>query len=144
MVRATSRRICLVVAFFIAQGCSSDDTTSPEAVVGVYALQTINDQPLPYTYPGDPPGFRTTVTSGSLRFESNGTWRYGEQGTREDSSNGLYSEDASGTYTQHGLTLTLTQSGEGTYTASISGDRITLVLNPEANTLFLEYRRIPG
>ncbi len=101
------------------------ESTSPEDVVGTYALTTVEGQPLPYIL--DVSGLDTTLlTAGVLRLNGDDSYlSLVTIGQTIDGETDMESE--SGTWARSGTVLTFTEEhGVRTETAELSGTRLTL------------------
>lgn len=112
--------ICTVVL-------SCSDSTSPNSLLGTWRLQTVSGQPLPFTLEDD------GVTKVELTGETVTLLASGRQTmvtsfrVTEGGSVFLESIPAPGSYTINGSTLLLTfDNDEATYTATLSGDTMTI------------------
>ena len=131
------KRVVLLCWCLVAlSACGSKDATSPETALGVYALQTISNQPLPYTFPGSPAGFAKTVSSAFFKIEANGVWKHTQNGTNQSGgATSQYTSDVAGTFTQSGNTFAFTYlegSTPTTLSGTLNGTKLTVIIDAEA------------
>lgn len=114
-----------LVALGLAAACGGDGVTDPFDVAGVYPLETVDGNRLPYTV-SDASG-SATLLSDVLTVRADGTWV--EQYTIRVTANGqtsTQSDSDAGTYSRTGSEYTFTSNGEVFYTGTHSGRSFTL------------------
>ena len=129
MSRSVSRAV-LVTLLVLAAGCA--EGTAPLQPEGVYQLQSVNDQPLPYTwtYPATSSSYtlrsqRITVRAGAT-WESASSHRYVYPGLIRDETNSL----DGGTYTfdaASGALVLGSTNSETVLVGTVSGRRLTIM-----------------
>jgi hypothetical protein len=109
---------------------SSNDSTAPDAsaYVGSYTLTKIDGQSLPTTISEG--GTDVNVTAGSAQILANGTWSAALTATP-------VALNLTGTYTVSGNSLILRDSNDGTSTATLSGDQLTVTTGDETQMQLL-------
>src|SRR5687768_9186199 len=77
-MRATASRLVCVVAIAVLSACSSEKPAGPTASIeGVYSLQTVNNQALPYIVEQGTSGgvpFKSEITTGTATLSANHTY----------------------------------------------------------------------
>jgi NlpE N-terminal domain len=91
-------KVLMAAALLVGGATACSDVTGNNARAdGVYFLQTVNQNPVPYSYTDNTTGHTLTVMSDDYSLNSNGT--YSDQQTYTDNgANSSYTE--SGTWTQ--------------------------------------------
>jgi hypothetical protein len=133
VLRATRRRAALAMIGLaaFAAGCS-DNPTGKTGVSGMYHLETIDGQPLPFAKVNSSSGVTSTVISESIALETNGTFT--ERLTMTQSPAGGSAQSYlfvfTGTYTMTGNQLELTEKS-----GSVNGSSIPITSIPVIGTL---------
>ncbi len=123
------RRSLFPLLLVIAAACGSDATApddTPEATsVDLYALQSVDGDPLPFLVPQGAPAI-VEVTAGSAILRSNGTCSLSET-SRIDFQGSVTTDvnDLSCTWTESGSAITLTFS-DHTFTGSLVDNTLTI------------------
>jgi hypothetical protein len=116
----------MIAAVALVAACGGDAPTSTEAsVVGTYTLRTANGAAVPALLEEQP--VRLEVLAGTLTLAADRTFT-NEQQIRS-TENGVATTRAinlAGTYTVRGTTLTLVDPDDGTATATLGDDTITI------------------
>jgi hypothetical protein len=117
-------RYLAAAALVLAVAC--DSSTSPEAtIVGTWNLSTMNGSPLPFTVFGSGAN-KVEITAGVITFAQGGT--YSSTMTTRSTMNGVATnstDSETGNYTITGATVSITDPGEPTQTATMSGNTLT-------------------
>ena len=141
------RRIGSGVLVAVATACGGGDAPpAPESVAGTYTLQTVDNDPLPYTLLElqEPEGlYRLELVSGRYTLSADGTFavthRYRE--SRDGVVFDEGSENSSGTFTRGGNVITL-RDAEGTTTATWSSSgTLTIVGEGQEGPVTMRYSR---
>ena len=121
------RRLASVVLTGVLLTACGGDAFSPENVSGIYNLETISGNPLPFSMT-DASGITGTTTAGSIILNANGTMSISTTvtitiaGTTTTNTFG-----GSGTFELVApSTIRLTSDGE-TISGTLDGDRITII-----------------
>lgn len=105
----------LAVGIVMIAGCRADGPLAPaddELAGRTYALETVNDQPLPYQYPGTT---HTTLWSNIVFDPTTASWRITSQHCRVLPCEGdnILSQEVSGTYTREGSVIAFKETQPG-------------------------------
>lgn len=125
------RRLMLVLTLAALAACGS--TEPGDDVRGSYTLESVNGQPLPYTYALDF-GFTSTVTDGLVIVTPDGKWSWLIASTFFDGTTSTPQQSmVFGTWTSSGNTLTLKSDDPPTLvTATVNGDALTITKDGNA------------
>lgn len=129
---ASVRHYWKSVVLGLALGCG-DGITEPSDIAGVYALQSVSGQSLPYTEPAG--SAIRHIDRGEVGIRADGTWYWiiesrfiYSTGTIQNASDGR-----DGTFTMSGGDLVLTDIAfdfvQGTYPAHVDGKALTLTID---------------
>jgi hypothetical protein len=117
------RKLLPLLALALALPLASCDSTSPEAsIAGLYVLESINGEGLPWVAIGDPTG-TTEVTDGSIELLEDGSFR--DRIGYRFVENGVTSVDEelyTGTFVKIATGARLTSPAIAPYEVSIDGD----------------------
>ncbi|MHB1073119.1 MAG: hypothetical protein ACYC3Q_09890 [Gemmatimonadaceae bacterium] len=133
MTRLLTRTTAFAALAISLAACGNDSATGPSsnAVSGTYALQTVNGNPLPFTFTDPQSGTTVSLQSDVFVFSANGTWTETAVARYTDQTGAVQTEtlNESGTYQKNGTAITLrysdfTNAGTGT----IESNSLVLVL----------------
>lgn len=125
------RRLLFVLTLATLAACGS--TEPGDDFRGSYTLESVNGQPLPYTYALDF-GFTSTITNGLVIVTPDGKWSWLLDSTFSGGGETKPEESIIfGTWTSSGNTLTLKSDDPPTLvTATVNGDAMTLTKDGNA------------
>ena len=133
-MRSHAAVLALAVTLFAAAGCGSDSNAPDMSHVGLYAMTSVDGDPLPTTVI-DMPGYSLQITQGSMALNGNNTFVEGITSveTIDGTAGAPEAVSCLGTYTRSGSTITLTTPE----TDVCIGLRVTGTLN--GRTLTVDY-----
>jgi hypothetical protein len=113
------RRIALLFVLFTLAACNNDATSPSGSVVGSYSLETVNGNPLPYTFSNG-----AVLVSDHLTLNSDGSYL----DVTTYSTGAIQSEQ--GVWSLNNNLITFDdQTDQITYTGSVSGTVLTETFN---------------
>ena len=116
-------RAALVGCLVVGGGCKGGITDASDLAPGVYALATINGQPLPFVLVFIDDANQLVFIEGAITINANGT--FSDTATLELTDAGVVStetDDVSGHWTQDGSTISFTpDDGSDPYTMAWDG-----------------------
>ena len=118
MKRLTSSPVFLIVLTGALLTACGDTPFTPEGVAGVYTLESINGNPLPFAETA-----QTTITAGSITLNADGTF----SSSVTTNSN---TRPFSGTFTLvEPSTIRFAATGEEPLSGTLEGDTITIIVD---------------
>jgi len=127
----SSMRVALALLPLTFPIAACGDSTAPETVVGVYAMQSINGSAPPAVVGQDASG-TLEVTGGQVSLNADQTFSDRTDFRFTDASTGAVTttqDVATGTYTRSGNTVTLTPTGESPYSLTWDGSSLTQIVS---------------
>lgn len=126
------KKLLLLSLLAAVAACDSVTATGNDAIVGTYALQSVNGDPLPSAFNDN--GTTVQITAGTFTINANATFTYNE------TSDGQ-ADITTGTWSKNGDTYTFDPAEtaqEPTQTngfATLSGTTLTLTVNDQGGTI---------
>lgn len=132
MTRTLARITAFATLAFTLAACGGDSATGPRSntVSGTYSLQTVNGNPLPFTFTDQQSGMPVSLQSDVFVFSENGTWTETAVARYTDQTGAVQTEtfNESGTYQKNGTAITLRYSDfSDAGTGTIESNSLVLV-----------------
>jgi hypothetical protein len=120
------RATTLVLATMIVSACGSDKSTAPDAVVGVWSMQSVNGSPLPYTVQVGSEVYQILADQLTLRSSRTFSDDFTIQRPTDTGGVEFQTIPSSGTFTVNGSTVVFTYTDGTTETGIVSDNTMTI------------------
>jgi hypothetical protein len=120
------RATTLGLATMIVTACGSDTSTAPDAVVGIWTMQSVNGSPLPYTVQLGGQTYQILADQLTLRSSRTFTDEFTIQQPTETGGVDFQTIPSSGTFAVNGNTVVFTYTDGSTETGTVSGESMTI------------------
>ncbi len=118
------RRSLFPLLLVLAGGCG--DSTGPDAIPGLYVLQSVNGDPLPYVLVQQP-AFTEEITAGQIQMNGDGTCSVSETFRVDDEGTvTTFTEDETCTWLANGSAISVTFPDDYVIIGSVVDGTLTI------------------